>query len=104
MRWIAGSVADNVGLRARQLQIIPVEKRADCRFAGFRLQVVTPRLTSVGNFLNKKTEPSIPAFLSRDGYALRDEKSHRIANHSGPKRSRKTPHNGNYYCEDAAKD
>ena len=38
---IAGSVADNVGLSTRQLQIILVEKCADCRFAGFRLQVAT---------------------------------------------------------------
>ena len=38
---IAGSVANNVGLSARQLHLIPVEKCADCRFAGFRLQVVT---------------------------------------------------------------
>jgi len=39
---IAGSVANNVGFNARQLHLIPVEKCADCRFAGFRLQVVTP--------------------------------------------------------------
>jgi hypothetical protein len=41
--WIAGSVANNVGLSASQLHLIPVEKCADCRFAGFRLQVVTPK-------------------------------------------------------------
>jgi hypothetical protein len=40
-RMIAGSVANNVGLNARQLHLIPVEKCADCRFVGFRLQVVT---------------------------------------------------------------
>ena len=40
-RMIAGSVANNVGLNARQLYLIPVEKCADCRFVGFRLQVVT---------------------------------------------------------------
>ena len=41
-RMIAGSVANNVGLNARQLHLIPVENCADCRFVGFRLQVVTP--------------------------------------------------------------
>ena len=40
-QMIAGSVADNVGLSACQLHLIPVEKCADCRFVGFRLQVVT---------------------------------------------------------------
>jgi hypothetical protein len=38
---IAGSVANNVGLNRRQLQLIPVEKCADCRFAHFRLQAAT---------------------------------------------------------------
>jgi len=42
-RMIAGSVANNVGLSPCQLHLIPVEKCADCRFAGFRLQVVTPK-------------------------------------------------------------
>jgi hypothetical protein len=40
-RMIAGSIANNVGLKARQLHLIPVEKCADCRFVDFRLQVVT---------------------------------------------------------------
>jgi hypothetical protein len=40
-RMIAGSVANNVGLSARQLHLIPVKKCADCRFACFLLQVVT---------------------------------------------------------------
>ena len=40
-RMIADSIANNVGLSARQLHLIPVEKCADCRFTGFRLQVVT---------------------------------------------------------------
>ena len=39
---VAGSVANNVGLNARQLHLISVEKSADCRFVGFQLQVVTP--------------------------------------------------------------
>jgi hypothetical protein len=30
-RMIAGSIANNVGLNARQLHLIPVEKCADCR-------------------------------------------------------------------------
>jgi hypothetical protein len=38
---IAGSVANNVGLSRRQLQLILVEKCADCRFARFRLQANT---------------------------------------------------------------
>ena len=38
---IASSFAVNVGLSARQLQLIPVEKGADCWFVGFRLQVAT---------------------------------------------------------------
>jgi hypothetical protein len=38
---IAGSVANNVGLSRRQLQIIPVENCADCWFARFRLQAAT---------------------------------------------------------------
>jgi hypothetical protein len=37
-RMIAGSIANNVGLIARQLHLIPVENCADCRFVGFRLQ------------------------------------------------------------------
>jgi hypothetical protein len=41
-RMIAGSVANNVGLNAHQLHILPVEKGADCRFVGFQLQVATP--------------------------------------------------------------
>jgi hypothetical protein len=32
---IAGSVANNVGLSAHQLHLIPVDKCADCRFVGF---------------------------------------------------------------------
>lgn len=35
---IAGSLANNLGLSARQLQLIPFENCADCRFARFRLQ------------------------------------------------------------------
>jgi len=42
-RMIAGSVANNVGLIARQLHLIPVENCADCRFVGFRLQAATDR-------------------------------------------------------------
>jgi hypothetical protein len=38
---IAGSVANDVGLSARQLQLIPFENCADCRFARFRLQAAT---------------------------------------------------------------
>jgi len=41
MRMIAGSVADNVGLSARQLQLIRAEKCADCRSDVFWLQAVT---------------------------------------------------------------
>jgi hypothetical protein len=40
---IAGSFASNVGLSARQLQLIPVEKGADCWFGRFRLQAATLR-------------------------------------------------------------
>jgi hypothetical protein len=32
---IAGSVANNVGLNARQLHLIPVENCADCWFVAF---------------------------------------------------------------------
>jgi hypothetical protein len=32
---IAGSVANNVGLSARQLHLILVKNCADCRFMGF---------------------------------------------------------------------
>jgi len=42
-RMIAGSVANNVGLSARQLQLILVEKCADCWFVDFRLQAATAR-------------------------------------------------------------
>jgi hypothetical protein len=43
---IAGSVANNLGLDARQLQPIPVEKCADCWFAHFRLQAATLKQNS----------------------------------------------------------
>ena len=59
-QMIAGSVANNVGLSFRQLHLIPVKKCADCRFAGFRLQVVTPRgLPSFFMQLNCNTLSSI---------------------------------------------
>jgi hypothetical protein len=38
---IAGSVANNLGLIARQLHLILVENCADCWFARFRLQAAT---------------------------------------------------------------
>jgi hypothetical protein len=38
---IAGSLANNLGLSARQLQLIPFENCADCRFARFPLQAAT---------------------------------------------------------------
>ncbi len=38
---IAVSVARNVGLSARQLQLIPFENCADCRFGRFPLQAAT---------------------------------------------------------------
>jgi len=41
-RMIAGSVANNVGLNAHKLHILPVEKGADCRFTGFQLQAAIP--------------------------------------------------------------
>lgn len=50
-RWVRWSVANNPGLRACQLQSIPVGKGADCRFAGFRLQVATITYTYKGNNL-----------------------------------------------------
>ena len=38
---IAGSLVNNLGLSARQLQLIPFENYADCRFARLRLQAAT---------------------------------------------------------------
>ena len=38
---IAGSVANNLGLKARQLHLIPVGNCADCWFVGFWLQAAT---------------------------------------------------------------
>ncbi len=53
---IASSVANNLGLNARQLHLIPVENCADCWFVGFRLQAATT--TAVRRRLQEYQKPT----------------------------------------------
>ena len=65
---IASSFAVKVGLSARQLQLIPVDKDADCWFVGFRLQVAKAnthrRIEKITISVNAITPP-IPVSSSK---------------------------------------